>query len=223
VFRHVFIWAGIAGTIVLTGVASGVMVYLLSSHEWGSQPYTGTSASKHIISSLPYFWLILTTLLLGLAVVNSRWLRRGYSVRPSVYFCFYGVAALLVGVVVAEMGAGGPIEEAVAPYIPAYQKMVVRPQDDWYMPEQGMIAGHLVESTEKGVSFDDCHGGRWIIDTTKAQWRCGAENVPGLHVKLIGTMQTVGAFAVAQVIPWDVTLAGMDRCVRNRTLAPWRP
>jgi hypothetical protein len=221
VVRHILVWSAVAGTVVLTGVASGIMVYLLSGHEWGVGAYTGESLPKQVVRSLPYFWLLVASVLLGLSVVNSRWLRRGYSVRPIVYFGLYGAVALLLGVVISETGVGGQLEEQVAPHIPAYEALVSRPEQDLYRPEQGLMAGHLVITP--GVSeidFSDCKGGMWILDDSQAKWLCGAEKNTGEHVKLIGSMSSRGAFSVDAVVPWNVMLSGIEKCTRNRALAP---
>lgn len=219
VARQVFVWTAVAGTVVLTGIACGVMVYLIRSHEWSIGEYAGDSMLHRIAVAMPYFWVLVATGLLALAVVNSHRLRRGYAVRPVVYMSLYGALALLVGVAIAESGRGAQIEEKVAEVVPAYETMVRRPDDDWYRPDIGLMAGHIVEVTSSGLVLKDCHGGQWMIDDQTAEWRCGSGRRLGARIKLIGEQVGERTFMVNRVLPWDVTLAGMDNCIRNRALS----
>ncbi|MEI7741532.1 MAG: hypothetical protein WCJ29_03440 [bacterium] len=220
VARSILVWATIVVTVTLTGTVCGVMVYLLRGHDWGLRIISGDSLFHDVVTNLPYLWFLVAVLFLSLAVYGSRALKRGYSVRPSVYICLYGTIALLIGVAIAESGSGTIIEHEIAEFMPGYGSVVNRPENDWDRPEMGLIAGELRSSENGGVVLVDYKGHMWTFADVNAVWKCGSIRKVGNRVKFIGMMQPSGQFDVQSVLPWDVKLSGSGDCIRSRFMVP---
>jgi hypothetical protein len=94
---------------------------------------------------LPTVWIVALLGALLLAYENFRHTSRGYRLPLIAILGFSLLGTVLGGLFFYVSGAGRVVEEEIGGRIPIYRPVMVRQKMIWSQPEQGLLAGEVVE------------------------------------------------------------------------------
>lgn len=132
-------------SVLLGSLLAATLVFVLVNSGWEYRVVTHQNLFGFVMQFLPTVWVVALLGALLLAYENFRHTSRGYRV-PLV--AIIGVSLLITvlgGLFFYVSGAGRVFEEQVGARIPAYRTVKMRQKMIWSQPEQGLLAGEVLE------------------------------------------------------------------------------
>ena len=201
IVRNIGFW-GIFNLSVLLG-AGGVSVLIFALMEADFNLFSELSGSgmSLFLSWLPVFWIVYFITFVGVAMWGIRKTKKGYRFSIHAILMTNVALSILIGGLVYGIGGGEQFERVFADNAPMYRGMGHRMQDMWTRPEDGRLAGTIIEVQEVGVLLlDDFSNQQWIVDITDVLVRRSLE--AGKKVKLMGTVTGAHMFKAEMVRPF---------------------
>lgn len=204
--RNYFVWLAFAASVVVGGLAFCVTLSIVADNDWDIYKYLNISPIQHILLSLPYLWIVLLVLFLGLAFYNYKHTKCGYRHGVLAVLGLSIVGSLLLGSFFHYAGMGRKIDQIFAKNVPLYQNMhcCCNRQDIWSQPEKGLLGGRIIHvSLENDFDLEDFQGAVWQIENDRQIFMRGPTLVrEGGEVKLIGERKAEKIFWAREIRPW---------------------
>ncbi|MFH1188605.1 MAG: hypothetical protein V1652_02040 [bacterium] len=202
--RRSIIWLFFCTTVIISGIAVGVLIFLFVDFDWAAHRYLHPSLVEATFLSLPYFWFMIIGIFFGVAYYNFRHTRTGYryQVCPVV---FIGIAAcLIVGGISYILGAGEGIDSIFMASIPYYQYIVIHKKDVWMHPDKGLLSGVIRElHADTQFELEDFKGNLWLVHYPEIEAEGSFVIEKGDEVKVIGEWINDIIFIAREIRPWD--------------------
>jgi len=204
VTRRVLIWLSFGASVVLGGLASGILVYQMDHVDWGLFAFQTQSPLKILFSVIPYLWLFFVIFFIVMALFYFRRTPKGYRQRLFVILLFSVLLSISGGALGYIFGLSSYLDERLGNYIPAYQQWESRRIMVWMNPDAGLLAGEIsgVQGTDR-VSLIDMNGKGWRVDVRGALWRGRMSPEKGIKIKLIGKKTADDQFQATEIRPWQ--------------------
>jgi hypothetical protein len=211
--KDYFIWSIFGFSIIIGGLAFVVIIFILTTNDWDMHRYLGSGVGIHFLTVLPRVWIGTLILFLLVAYYNYRHTKGGY--RYKTYLVVLGSVAMsiVIGTGLFFMGLGNKVEQAFSNNLPYYGRFMEHRMEMWNQPEQGLLAGEIVEIESVDVfNMKDFGGNIWQVDISGALWRRGGSAQVGKQIKIIGAKKTDDEFTAQEIRPW----AGRRGDLNNR-------
>lgn len=196
------VWITGTASFIVGGIAVSVMIHLLTSDDFAIAVANGRSPGAVFLGSIPYFWILFFIGFLIIARYNLKHTKRGYRYTLPVFAVAGVLISGVLGIVFYNMGIGPDVESELAEHVPAYMYYGHPRAMLWSHPEQGMIAGTILE-VEDDTSFQlrDFDSIVWKIEpaSTTTDW---PDMTPGMHVRIIGQESDRQDFRAVKILPW---------------------
>lgn len=191
-------WTAFALLIILVVIAFALLWYFWSEGPW---LHGGRFGFGLIFGRMPILLVVVFILMSGLALFDFRNTGKGY--RFSI-FKISLILALVAGVFgwsINYFGMSARMDRTFG-NMPYYQNRESYMRDVWQKPENGLIAGEIMEiNNNKNYVLRDFDGRIWHVDASQALWRHDIIPEIGLRVKLIGKA-SYNNFTAEEVRPW---------------------
>lgn len=202
-----FVWLAFGVSLVVGGLTFCVALSIMVDNDWDIFRYLSVSPIKHVLLSLPYVWIILIILFLGLALYNYKHTKNGYKHETFYVLGLSVVGSLILGSFFHLLGAGRKIDRIFANNLPIYQKIhcCCHRKDIWSQPEKGLLSGEILKAFgSDGFELEDFGGFVWQVEKDeKVLMPVGFLIVAGRKVKLIGEKRTEKLFRAREIRFWE--------------------
>ncbi len=194
------IWISGILALLVGGASVAVMLYLFRYNDWELLPQLQQGFWQFFVLTLPYFWFIFLGIFIFILNYNFRHTSHGY--RYPIWIVTGGsiVASLALGGVLYAAGWGEKIDNTLGANAPLYDQVINRHVIYWHSPQEGRLAGVIVDS--------DGEGRYTIIDPRGRQWQIMATSVGavdfarrGEPIKILGRTLDDGRFQVKMMRP----------------------
>lgn len=140
-----WVWWVLAGICLLVGsVASAVIIYLGSSGDFSLYQLGGAYKVRWLIILVPYVWILVLGLLVGLIYYNIRHTNSGYRYRPLPVITLLVVLSIVGGVLLNFLHVGRQVEHGLAFRVPFYAQNHPRYME-WLDADEGYLGGRIIE------------------------------------------------------------------------------
>ncbi|MFA6255392.1 MAG: hypothetical protein WC675_05195 [Patescibacteria group bacterium] len=174
-------WAIFAIAILIGSQATGVMIFMMNHTEWEDY-IQQESFPQQILMNLPFFWLVVLIIFIAVAFYNIKHTKQGYKHSPLIIVLLSIIISLAIGTIVYATGGGERLEDIFYRRVGFYQQIMRQSGRMFINPEQGRIAGVIIEITPDSVIVEDFQGNIWKIVTS-------TENlILGQRVHILGNM-----------------------------------
>jgi len=197
-----FLWAILAVSIAIGSFASSVVIFMIRNNDWEIYEKSGDLFS-FVISTLPYFWLVILAVIIFLAEYNLRHTKRGYRFEMAGIIISSVALSVIFGSALYKSGFGQELERLTAEKMPFYEMLTDHRQQVWNQPNRGLLAGEVV-LIDKNGQFD-------LIDLVEKKWRVVGEDIEfrrveplmiGRWVRIVGEKIDNNIFEAMQIRPW---------------------
>ena len=193
--KNYVIWAIFALTIFIGSLATGVMIFTIRHAEWENYP-AEEGFFQQLLINLPFFWLIVLIIFIGVGLYNLKHTKKGYKYNPLFIVFISIIISIVIGSVIYATGGGEKLEDAFYHRFPFYQN-IMRPQSRLLInPKGGRIAGIIVEVNQEYIAIKDFRGNVWKIVTTTDQF------IVGQRVRIFGHMLPTEEFEAEMMKPF---------------------
>ncbi|PJE64842.1 MAG: hypothetical protein COU90_01090 [Candidatus Ryanbacteria bacterium CG10_big_fil_rev_8_21_14_0_10_43_42] len=219
---HYMLWsAGIFAALLLS-VAVTLIVFLVANNEWDVYPFLGIGVFSFILSTIPYIWIVMACVFLGVTVYNVRHTRNGYQYNTVPFAVIVLGIPVILGGVWFMVGIGDSVDDALAKHMSIYRYMPGVRHAKWDMPESGFLAGEIMSIADASASFmlKDFRGREWRVMFGDAGLAEGQSVEEYMRVRMIGRKTGEKEFTACVVHPWIIygrarQFTGMDYGVRT--------
>lgn len=205
--KDYFVWLAFAVSVIVGGLAFCVALSITINNDWDIYHYLSLSPAKHILLSIPYIWIILIFLFLGLSFYNYKHTKGGYRHGAFVVLGLSVVGSVILGLVFNSLGMGRKIDRMFAENIPLYQNIhcCCNRKDIWSQPEKGLLAGEVRKiANDDEFELKDFTGLVWQVEKDeKIIMPVNFVIVIGRKVKLIGEKRAEKLFWAREIRPWE--------------------
>lgn len=201
--RTAIIWSIVALSVITLGIGFGMIIFMLKSNDIPLLSKLGFSTTTKIISSIPFFWIILTMIVGGVAYINFRSTRKGYKMSSKKFAIIAIGIGLAVGSIAYVLNVTRYLDEAASENIPIYNVIVPINTRTWFDPDHGLISG-TVKDRDSNESFRlrVMDGELWDIFGKNINIPAGYSFHPGDRVKIVGTKTATTTFQATDIYPW---------------------
>jgi len=168
-----------------------------------------TSQAGFVFHILPYFWLLVLLLAMGLAYREVKRMRRGYKLPLLFVSVGYIAITFIIGGVIYASGLAATLEESSA-NLPMYT-LVSGHRRIWTETNNGLLAGKVVKIDGSVLTITDLKGQNWMV--TIGTDDLLATSTLNRSLKFIGTQTGPDTFTATEVRPW----CGCVRCLEKTT------
>jgi hypothetical protein len=193
ILSDILLWALYAISILLGGISFSVILLAFGESDMGL---------KYMFQILPIIWVITIFLFFGLAYVGIKKTKRGYKYRIHWLISANLLASIVIGAVVHLAGLSASFERGFAHEFSGYHGIEERKVELWSQPENGYLAGTVMDNTDQLI-INDLGGIEWQVDITHAQIRGRASINTGAMIKIIGQKSAEYQFVADEIRPWE--------------------
>jgi len=202
--RKYGVWFLFVLVVIFGGVSLSAAAYLLSSLDWDLYRFMHQNRVGYLLSIFPYFWAVLAGAFIIGAFFDMRKTETGYRFSwLKISLITFG-SILVLGAVMFFAGLGGRFNSMMANGVPYYgQHMMVTKESQWMQPQNGLLAGTVVASSDKSLILNDLIGKKWDIKIgNETLIRPIADISQGQMIKVIGKKMTDDQFEASEIRPW---------------------
>lgn len=153
ILKNWAIWLSGAAALLIGAMAFSVILYLFKYNTWDIYQNTVLSGAKFFLLTLPYFWLLFLALFVFIAYYNLRHTRGGYRYRLYLIIIVPILISIILGMFFFAAGWGQKIDSILGRHAPFYGQVFNRQMMFWFNPEEGRLAGVVVEVSADRQDF----------------------------------------------------------------------
>jgi tryptophan-rich sensory protein len=197
---------------ILFGAASfSVILFVIQQSDFNLISHMSHSRLEFFLALLPFFWIVILLVFLFSAMIVFRKSNRGYKYNWTYLFVLSTTASILLGTLFFIGGGGQKLEEAFAEKLSYYEGVMDNKMKVWTKPEEGFLAGTLLEINKNGILFLDFKNQEWDLEYDHAFISPFVSLEKGEQVKLIGEITRTKHFKVKEMRPWNGPHFGTGR------------
>jgi len=205
--KDYFVWLAFAVSAFVGALAFCVTLSIVVDNDWDIYRYLSMSPAKHILLSLPYLWIVVILLFLGLAFYNYKHTKGGYRHGTFVVLALSIAGSVVLGLVFHSLGMGRKIDRIFSQNLPFYQNVhcCCNRKDIWSQPEKGLLGGRILNvRLENGFDIEDFGGIIWQVEkNNETLIRGPVLIIENEEVKLIGEKRDERRFRAREIRPWS--------------------
>ena len=204
--RNIGLWVLSVLSVGLGSISVSLLIYSVVNRDWDIYGHLGESMFGFLVSSLPYFWIVLIMISLTIAVLNFEHSKAGYKYSPLKIAIASIVLALILGISGYVLGFGEKIDSYLGSKFTSYQSVDAEKRAVWNQPEKGLFSGVIktVDQDKKTFILDDFQGKQWVVDYSDATVRGRTKIEVNSEVKVIGD-KNGDAIDASDIRPWGKT------------------
>ena len=202
--KNNLLWTMSVLVIFIGSLATSVTLFLLTDNDWDIYKYTDKNLLESILLVLPYFWLLIIFIFILLAYYNVRHTTDGYKYRSYAIILASVLMSLIAGAIMFYAGLGTKIDNIFSDKVPYYNNLVNHKTDMWLRPNDGLLAGKIIEIDDYKISLIDFNNKTWLIKINSSTVIKGKSKLQvGGKIKLIGKADiNSNNFIANEIRPW---------------------
>lgn len=225
--RECVVWLLWLLSVLFGALAVAVSLFVIVYNHVGLFEATHDSRVIYMVDALPYLWIIILILMIGLAVFDFKQTKRGYRFPLWQIVLSSLLASFGVGFLLYIVGTGYQVDKELGKRLGFYNSQEKSERDRWQQPKEGRLLGQSMNSSSpvaapsRSITFSDVDGLGWTVITSELSPYDQGLILSGERVKLFGFLDDLeppsfyacGALLASSKPPY--TQAERSRAVRE--------
>ena len=215
-FKNYIFWSLFVLSILFGGLSVATLIYQYQKADsFSAYYYVHHSFLKAVILSLPYFWLVIILIFIGLAIYDFYLTKKSYRFNAFFMFSASLIISLALGIILFYGGIGKKIDQKLTQDFSFYRQISQQKEKIWNQPDLGLLAGKILEIKDQQIFvLQDLGGVIWEIDYQKVKIFGRAKIEVNEEIKIIGERQSDNTFLALQIRP-DINGQGQKMKGKN--------
>ncbi|MDD3774204.1 MAG: hypothetical protein PHW50_02930 [Patescibacteria group bacterium] len=215
-FKNYIFWSLFVLSILFGGLSVATLIYQYQKADsFSAYYYVHHSFLKAVILSLPYFWLVIILIFIGLAIYDFYLTKKSYRFNAFFMFIASFIISLALGIILFYGGIGKKIDQKLTQDFSFYRQISQQKEKIWNQPDRGLLAGKILEIKDQQIFvLQDLGGVIWEIDYQKVKIFGRAKIEVNEEIKIIGERQSDNTFLALQIRP-DINGQGQKMKGKN--------
>ena len=204
IFKNLLIWILSLISLFIGALSFAIILHLFINNDWDVYKNINDSLIGFILLTLPYFWLVFLIIFILLGYYNFKLTKKGYKFPFLTVLIINILISILFGALLYDVGIGQAIDQTLAKKTPLYNKYINKRENIWCQPEQGRLAGIIIEIKDENIFL--------LHDMTKKEWQIinnqpiKLRMQPGIKIRVIGQQIEPAKFQAIQIMPFRPNL-----------------
>lgn len=200
--RNGAVWSIFIFAIVLGALAFSVILFSIQQADFSVLTHLSHSRLELFLGLLPFFWIVLLTAFLLIAIFSIQHSNRGYKFTIAKVTGFSVVMSLLLGTIFFVSGGAHRLEHAFEVNLFRYKGVQEKKARIWTMPKEGYLCGDITKVNKTTFHLHDFESRIWTIRYDSAYIHGPVFLEKGETIKLIGKMTEDNHFTATEIRPW---------------------
>lgn len=197
------IWLFAVMATVSGSTAVAVIIFVFVDYDASTRMYLNDSIFVDLVRTVPFIWIALLTLLVGVTQYAVRHTNFGYRHRPLRIVVIVLIISVLFGFLLSFMEVGEQVQDFLIKRVPYYNQLSSSSKNLWLNPKKGLLGGVVTALvSEEEFILTDFKGKEWLIDRGSLDVVDRSVIVPGSIIKLIGTQEADSKFRPVRAFFW---------------------
>jgi hypothetical protein len=201
--KDTFVWALFIANTVFGSIGFAITIFLMSNNEIVADYSLSTSLLNWIILSIPFVWILLTSLFIFVSFYNFKHTEEGYKFSVTKIFLANIAFVIFFGYFMYAFGISERLNTLFSNNVPYYNSMMDTRSQVWMRPDSGYLAGTISSVSNNSIDVRDFNGKNWIITITNAEIRGNVDLSVGSQIKILGTKISDTVFEGSEIRPWN--------------------
>lgn len=201
-WKNGLIWLGFLLAVILGALAFSVILLAVQQTDFNIISHLSHTKLELFLGLLPFIWLIMVIVFLGLAILNIRNTRKGYKFSPFRQVSISLLISISLGTLFFLAGGSQQLERAFDIGIKNYASIEERKIKMWNLPKEGYLSGQIIQSDSQIIKLRDFDNRDWEVTYPEAFIAPILRLENGEQIKLIGKMTSENTFTAIEIRPW---------------------
>jgi len=197
--KNYFVWSVALVSLLIGSLAFASVVYMIKDGDMDILRHIDHGFLEFFIVTMPYFWLISMVVFSFITYYNFKHTRSAYKRGVFVFPVALLFGTIMLGTLFYNIGLGKAIDDVLADNMPFYEKVVNRRMQIWQNPDNGMVAGRIVEFIPDKITITMLSNDSLEIDVSGAEI-IGIEFEEGRMIRVIGVLNN-NIFKARKILP----------------------
>jgi len=194
IFKRILIWMTLFVAIILAAFAISMIIFQLVDVEWDLLHKIAPNPFFGVFKMVPYFWLIVASLLFIFVYFDFRNTKGGYRYSGLIVIGASLLISLLIGICIYSLKTPENANNLFL-RIPVYKQLHMGREMMWNMPEKGILAGTVLKiNGDKALILEDFNDRVWTVDISQTKGVKEMKILVGIKIRVIGVIEGPGKF-----------------------------
>ncbi|MDT8393240.1 MAG: hypothetical protein RQ761_05325 [Bacteroidales bacterium] len=208
---NVGMWILMFVSVIAGAVAFSIILFAIQQIDFDLIAHMSHSRFEWWLGLLPFLWIITLIIFIAFSVFGLRYTRKGYKYSLKSLIAINIGFSILTGSLFFIGGGAGWLEEVFAENIKIYESVQAKKMKMWSLPEEGYLAGYLLQINDSSAILKDFNEKEWLVDIRTAVISQAVDLEKDELVKLIGRKLSNKQFLAEEVRPWGGFGRGRNR------------
>lgn len=204
--------------VLLGALAFSVILFSIQQTDFNVVSHLSHSRMELFLGLLPFFWIIVLVVFLAIAIYSIQYATKGYKFSAGKWVAYSAALSILLGTLFFIAGGAARIENAFEVNVSIYQSIEEKKTQLWSMPQDGYLAGNIIDVTAGSMQLKDLQGNSWTVHYEGAFIPPVVLLERGEKVKLIGKITAKDEFTADEIRPWGGYRGGRGQGRKG----PWK-
>ncbi|MFZ4648744.1 MAG: hypothetical protein ACOYMB_03895 [Patescibacteria group bacterium] len=202
--RDFTLWFLVVFVTLLGGVAFSLVLLFLYFQRLGLGHPQPAGDMGWLFVSIPYAWLFVFLLLVGVLYYNLKHLKKNYKYPAYLLIVASLCGSIILGEIAANFGIHRRMNEEFSRRLSFYGPVFDARIPAWGRPGEGVLAGKIGAVNEEFFLLEDFRSQEWkIILRNETEEDESVKIITGQMVMINGQQDSPGVFLADEIFPWD--------------------
>lgn len=199
--RESFIKVLFAVNLFIGSIGFAISLSLLIDTDILKEPALTKQYMLILFLAVPVFWVFTTAFFFFVAYYNLKYTEGAYRIPVSRIFLWNLCATVIIGGLVYLFGFTEVGGLRLLNNLPSFLNPAITQTSMWSQPQNGFLAGDVINIQDKNILLSDFAGNQWLITSNDALDEFPI--IPGTRIKMIGKETSTNTFTADEVEAWN--------------------
>lgn len=201
-FKNFGFWCLFTCSILIGSMSFSIILYSIQQTDFVLISHFSHSSWESILVLLPYFWLILLLVFSILAFFSFKNFKKAYKYSLVSILTLSVFLSILLGTLSFISGSASFLERKFADQVEIYNSIEEKKLQHWMQPENGFLAGTIVDAKLDTLIIKDFNQKQWQIYYHNIFIPPVLELTEGEQIKIMGEKTASSVFNATEIRPW---------------------
>lgn len=200
--KNLTFWVIFVVALFIGSIAFSIVLFSIQQTDFLLLKHIQHSSIEAVLALLPYFWLIALFIFTFIGFFSFKKFKKAYKYS---WFSILGVNILMsvnIGTLLFLSGGAQFLENTFANQVEIYQSVEEQKLKHWMNPDEGYLAGEIIESKTDTLIVKDFSDNKWLITYHDIFIPPILELESGEKIKIMGKKQSETHFSAQEIRPW---------------------
>ncbi len=203
VLKNIFFWAIFIFSIIIGALSFSVILFAFNQTDFDLLSNVPNSGIELFLGLLPFFWIFSCIVFFLVSIFVIRHTKTGYRYSSFLIFGSSIILSIILGTTLFFINGAEKMERIFSENVPVYKSFEEKKISRWSRPEDGFLAGKVIEKGEDIIIIEDWDNKKWEVDFENAVVRGKLLLEKNEEIKMIGKISGDNIFIATQIGPWE--------------------